>query len=303
MRLCRYISGTGTASGVLVGDRIVSFTEVSDVLGLPLPPTIRALLDAGLLDTLRRAVSEQHRRLEGLGTSAAELPLLAPIPDPPKIWCIGLNYVEHAADLDEKSPDEPASFMRPAVSLRGPGDPICLPPESAQVTGEAELAVVFGRRCKYVTRDEALGVIAGFVPAIDMTAEDILRRNPRFLTRAKSFDTFLSMGPFLVTTDEVGGIDAVRGLEVCTRLNGETRRHNIGARMRHDVFDLISFHSRVMTWEPGDVLLTGTPGAVHIRPGDVIGCAIAGIGSLENPVTALPADGVAPASAGGYAAR
>lgn len=302
MRLCRFKVGKEIACGVLLDNRVVSLGAINQAKGLQLPVTLRGLLQDPAFSTLRRAVTQDAPGLSDLGTTLEDVELLAPIPDPPKIWCIGLNYVEHAADLDEKSPDEPASFMRPAVSLRGPGDPICLPPQSTQVTGEAELAVVIGRRCKYVSREEAYGVIAGFIPAIDMTAEDILRRNPRFLTRAKSFDTFLSMGPFLVTADEIGGPDAVRAIEVSTCLNGERRRRNIGAHMRHDVFDLISFHSKVMTWEPGDVLLTGTPGAVAIKPGDVIGCDIPGIGTLENPVTVLPLDGIAPPSHGEYAA-
>lgn len=301
MRLCRYRSRDGVSSGVVAGDRIVPLSAINETCGLHLPLTIRGVLEAGALPALRAALDESTDRLRPLGLVPGDLRLLAPIPDPPKIWCIGLNYVDHAADLDEKSPEEPASFMRPAISLRGPGDSVCLPPESERVTGEAELAVVIGRRCKYVSRADAYGVIAGFVPAIDMTAEDILRRNPRFLTRAKSFDTFLSMGPFLVTPDEVGGMEAVRALEVSTCLNGERRRTNTGARMRHDVFDLIAFHSRVMTWEPGDVLMSGTPGAVHIRAGDVVGCEIPGVGSLENPVTALPPDGIAPPGAGAYA--
>jgi 2-keto-4-pentenoate hydratase/2-oxohepta-3-ene-1,7-dioic acid hydratase in catechol pathway len=211
---------------------------------------------------------------------------------PSKIWCIGLNYREHASDLDERSPEEPASFMRPAISIRGPGDPICLPPDAERVTGEAELAVVIGRRCKNVTREQAYDVIAGFLPAIDMTAEDVLRRNPRFLTRAKSFDTFLSLGPWMATPDELGGRVAVLRTRVTTMLNGRPERTNTGDNMTHNVFDLIAFHSRVMTWEPGDVLLTGTPGAVVIRDGDVIGCDIEGLGRLENPVARLPSDGV-----------
>jgi 2-keto-4-pentenoate hydratase/2-oxohepta-3-ene-1,7-dioic acid hydratase in catechol pathway len=182
--------------------------------------------------------------------------------------------------------------MRPAGSIRGPGDPICLPPDAERVTGEAELAVVIGRRCKYVSREEAYDVIAGFLPAIDMTAEDVLRRNPRFLTRAKSFDTFLSLGPWIATVDEIGDRDAVRRVRVSTLLNGQPERTNTGESMTHDVFDLIAFHSRVMTWEPGDLLLTGTPGAVVIRAGDVIGCDIGGLGRLENPVTLLPSNGV-----------
>lgn len=292
MKLCSVVVGSKAAAAVVVGERIVTLIEVGQVAGCALPASLEAALHLEALPAIQEAVVKAGPKLVGRGVATVDARLLAPIRNPPKIWCIGLNYQDHASDLAERSPDEPASFMRPAASIRGPGDPICLPPESQRVTGEAELAVVIGRRCKYVSRSEALSVIAGFLPAIDMTAEDILRRNPRFLTRAKSFDTFLSLGPFLVTPDEVGDMEDVRRLTVSTMLNGQVERTNTGTNMTHDVFELIAFHSRVFTWEAGDILLTGTPGAVVIRPGDIVGCEIAGIGRLENPVTPLPADGV-----------
>jgi 2-keto-4-pentenoate hydratase/2-oxohepta-3-ene-1,7-dioic acid hydratase in catechol pathway len=114
-----------------------------------------------------------------------------------------------------------------------------------------------------------------------MTAEDILRKNPRYLTRAKSFDTFFSFGPELVTPDEIEDVEA---LEVSTRLNGEVRRANTVSNMTFPPYWLVSFHSRVMTLLPGDVISTGTPGAVVLRNGDVAECRITGFESLENPV-------------------
>jgi len=260
---------------------------INEKLGLSFPTRLSELIRAGGLEDLR-SLAPRLDRLRGQGVEFGSLKVTVPCSDPPKIWCIGLNYAEHASDLDAASPEEPASFMRPANSMVGPGDTIYLPPQSGRVTGEGELAVVIGRRCKNVTAEEAAKVIAGFVPAIDMTAEDILRRNPRFLTRAKSFDTFLSVGPFLVTPDEVGTPDELREVRVSTRLNGEVRRANAVGNMRHGVYELIAFHSRVFTWEPGDILLTGTPGAVVLSKGDVVGCEVAGVGVLENPVSQTP---------------
>lgn len=292
MKLCSVVVDRQATAAVVVGERVVTLPEVARAAGCTLPANLDAALRLEALPAIQEALIKAGKRLAGCGVAKADAQLLAAVRNPPKIWCIGLNYQDHASDLAERSPDEPASFMRPAASIRGPGDPICLPPESERVTGEAELAVVIGRRCKYVSRSEAPSVIAGFLAAIDVTAEDILRRNPRFLTRAKSFDTFLSLGPFLVTPDEVGDMEAVRQLTVSTWLNGRPERTNTGANMTHDVFDLIAFHSRVFTWEAGDILLTGTPGAVVIKPGDIVGCEIDGMERLENPVTALPADGV-----------
>ena len=201
---------------------------------------------------------------------------------PRKIWGIGLNYVEHASDLSESAPaDEPASFMRPDTTIIGPGDEVVLPAQSERVTAEAELALIIGREAKDVPEEDAPSVVAGFTTVLDMTAEDILRRNPRYLTRSKSFDTFFSFGPHLVTPDEIEDVGA---LEVSTVLNGEVRRTNTVSNMVFSPWWLVSFHSRIMTLLPGDVVSTGTPGAVIVQDGDVAGCRITGFEPLSNPV-------------------
>jgi 2-keto-4-pentenoate hydratase/2-oxohepta-3-ene-1,7-dioic acid hydratase in catechol pathway len=201
---------------------------------------------------------------------------------PRKIWGIGLNYVEHAGDLSESAPsDEPASFMRPDTTIIGPGDEILLPDQSERVTAEAELALIIGREARDVSEVEAASVVAGLTSVLDMTAEDILRKNPRYLTRAKSFDTFFSFGPELVTPDEIADVGA---LEVSTVLNGEVKRTNTVSNMIFSAWWLVSFHSQIMTLLPGDVILTGTPGAVVIREGDVAECRITGFEPLSNPV-------------------
>nr|MBA4116101.1 fumarylacetoacetate hydrolase family protein [Rubrobacter sp.] len=201
---------------------------------------------------------------------------------PRKIWGIGLNYVEHAGDLEEVTPsEEPASFMRPDTTIIGPGDEVVLPAQSERVTAEGELALVIGREAKNISEEDAPRFVAGFTTVLDMTAEDVLRRNPRYLTRSKSFDTFFSFGPELVTPDEIENVDA---LEVATVLNGEVRRRNTVSNMIFSPWWLVSFHSRIMTLLPGDVISTGTPGAVVIKDGDVAECRITGFEPLSNPV-------------------
>jgi 2-keto-4-pentenoate hydratase/2-oxohepta-3-ene-1,7-dioic acid hydratase in catechol pathway len=201
---------------------------------------------------------------------------------PRKIWGIGLNYVEHAGDLEETAPaEEPASFMRPDTAIIGPGEEIRLPEQSERVTGEAELGLIIGREARDVSEEEAPAVVAGLTTILDMTAEDILRKNPRYLTRAKSFDTFFSFGPQLVTLDEVGEIG---DLTVATVLNGEVGRENVVSNMTFSPWFLVSFHSKVMTLLPGDIISTGTPGAVVIQDGDVVACWIDGFEPLSNPV-------------------
>jgi 2-keto-4-pentenoate hydratase/2-oxohepta-3-ene-1,7-dioic acid hydratase in catechol pathway len=201
---------------------------------------------------------------------------------PRKIWGIGLNYVEHAGDLSETAPsEEPASFMRPDTTIIGPDDEIVLPAQSERVTAEGELALVLGREAKDVPEEDAPHFVAGFTTVLDMTAEDILRKNPRYLTRSKSFDTFFSFGPELVSPDEIEDVDA---LEVATVLNGRVHRSNTVSNMTFSPWWLVSFHSRIMTLLPGDVISTGTPGAVIIQDGDVAECRITGFEPLSNPV-------------------
>lgn len=212
-----------------------------------------------------------------------------PVPPRRKLWGIGLNYVDHAGDLDEEAPEEPASFMKPATAFTGPGGPIRLPPPSISdgVTAEAELAVVIGQTCTDIGVDEAADVIAGYLPVIDMTAEDILRRNPRFLTRAKSFDTFLVAGPWITTQASMTGLDSV---EVRTIVNEEVIAANQIENMTFRPAELVAFHSRVMTLEPGDLISTGTPGAGEIAPGDTVRAEVDGVGSVTAPVVGPASD-------------
>jgi 2-keto-4-pentenoate hydratase/2-oxohepta-3-ene-1,7-dioic acid hydratase in catechol pathway len=200
---------------------------------------------------------------------------------PRKILGIGLNYRDHAADLNAPFPTEPASFMKCDNTIIGPGDAIELPPQSERVTAEAEIGVIIGRTCRDVTEAQAAGCIAGYCLILDMTAEDILQKNPRFLTRSKNFDTFFSFGPELITPDEVPDVLKVK---VATYNNGKLHRENTVSNMAFPPDYLVSFHSHVATLYAGDIISTGTPGAVVIRDGDLAECRIEGLGRLANPV-------------------
>jgi 2-keto-4-pentenoate hydratase/2-oxohepta-3-ene-1,7-dioic acid hydratase in catechol pathway len=284
LRLATVREGYAESAALVLPGGVVPVAEIRDLQGWP--ADLLSLLEGGGFHDLRRW-------LEGLTEGGLEELSEMAIPTsevdygplyrrPRKIWGIGLNYAEHAEDLDAVPPrDEPASFMRPDTTIIGPGEEILLPEQSRRVTAEAELAVIVGREAKDVPQEEAPSVVAGFATVLDMTAEDILRRNPRYLTRAKSFDTFFSFGPELVTTDEIANLDA---LEVSTVLNGEVRRKNAVSNMIFSPWSLVSFHSKVMTLLPGDVICTGTPGAVEIRDGDVVECRIGSFAPLSNPV-------------------
>ena len=200
---------------------------------------------------------------------------------PRKIIGIGLNYRDHAADLNAPFPTEPASFIKCDNTIIGPGDVIELPQQSKRVTAEAEIGVVIGKTCRFIDEEQAPVYIAGYCLIIDMTAEDILQKNPRFLTRSKNFDTFFSLGPELITVDEVPNILDVK---VGTWKNDTLHRENAVSNMAFSPFHLVAFHSHVATLFPGDIISTGTPGAVAIEDGDVAQCHIDGMGVLSNPV-------------------
>jgi 2-keto-4-pentenoate hydratase/2-oxohepta-3-ene-1,7-dioic acid hydratase in catechol pathway len=239
---------------------------------------VRAVLVEDRLGELTKAV---EAAADAMFVRESSVTFGAPYRHPRLIWGIGLNYVDHAADLSEQVPDEPASFIKGDHTVIGPGEEIPIPPQSSRTTAEAELGLVIGRYCRNVTEDEALDHVFGVTPVLDQTAEDILERNPRFLTRSKNFPGFFSFGPQIVPLAEVPDLAAV---EVSTVLDGAVHRSNAVSRMRYSPQFLVSFHSAVMPLYPGDIISTGTPGAVRIRPGTVAECRIPGVGVLTNPV-------------------
>ena len=219
MRLASVQIGGNEAAAVLWAGGALPVAELPNPEGWP--TDLLSLLEGGRLEDLRLGwgglTERELEDLRGRAIPAEDLTYAPLYRRPRKIWGIGLNYAEHAGDLDETAPaGEPASFMRPDTTIIGPGDTVRLPEGIGRVTAKAELAVVIGKRAKNVSEEEAPSVVAGFTTVLDMTAEDILRRNPRYLTRAKSFDTFFSFGPELLTPDEVGEVDA---LEVATVLS------------------------------------------------------------------------------------
>ena len=286
LRLATLQLDSGPQAAIRHDDRYILMSTVNGLADTDWHTTLKPMLDAGRLDSLTAWYADNRDRLndaDGIPTSGAPVgPLYR---DPAKIWGIGLNYVEHAGDLDENVPEGlPGSFIKPATTIIGPGDTIQIPTMSERTTGEAELGIIFGKRCKDVEQTNWLDAVAGFTTIIDMTAEDILRRNPRYLTLCKSFDTFFVFGPELVTPDE---IDDVMSLTVSTVVNGEAQSENQVRNMTYPPDYLVSLHTQVMTHLPGDVLSTGTPGAAHIQDGDVVECHIDGFEPLVCPVSDL----------------
>ena len=200
--------------------------------------------------------------------------LLCPVA-PTKIVCIGRNYAAHAKELGNEVPSEPLLFLKPPSALLGPGGTVLLPPESARVEHEAELAVVIGTRAKGVTRDAALDHVFGYTCACDVTARDLQRKDVQF-TRAKGFDTFCPVGPWIETQLDPGA------QRIVCRVSGQTRQDGSTSRMLFDVPTVVSYVSHMMTLEPGDVILTGTPeGVGPLVAGDSLEVDIDGIGVLK----------------------
>ena len=222
MRLTTIIADKSEKLCIWTSTGLVPVERINRRFGLNGPCDLAALIRTGELEPLREWYDSGGReKLKVLAgeTIPPDRARFAPLyRHPGKIWGIGLNYVAHAADLSEKAPTAfPASFMKPDTAIIGHGDTIKIPVLSEKTTAEAELGVIIGKRCQHVGRKDWLNVVAGFTTIIDMTAEDILRQNPRYLTLSKSFDTFFSFGPVLVTPDE---IDDVFSLKVATVING-----------------------------------------------------------------------------------
>jgi 2-keto-4-pentenoate hydratase/2-oxohepta-3-ene-1,7-dioic acid hydratase in catechol pathway len=280
MRLASIRTDRGETAAIVLDGGVIPVSSLAADRMQPLPITLSELIAGSHLPALATAVAKGPLPELILHEQVSYAP---PLRRPGKVWGIGLNYREHARDLGVSVPTHPASFMKPATTIIGFGDAICLPAESQRVTAEAELGVIIGRRCRNASREEAGQAIFGFTCVLDMTAEDILRQNPRFLTRAKSFDTFFSFGPVVLTPDEVTDLD---GLLVRTVVNGEVRAENTVSNMTFDPLELIRFHSQGMSLEPGDIISTGTPGAWPIQPGDMVRCEITGFPPLDNRVQA-----------------
>ena len=259
MKIARFAHGDEVAFGVVSGldehDEPTATSDISELAGHPFGPA----------------------DLTGRVFPLSEVRLLAPVL-PSKVIAIGRNYAAHIEEMGSTVPDEPMMFLKPSTSIVGPGDPIRLPATSTNVDHEAELAVVIGRLCKDVPVENALDVVLGYTCANDVSERDYQRSDGQW-GRAKGFDTFCPLGPWIAT-----GIDPSDLGIVCV-VGEDIRQQSSTSLLLRDVATLVSWISHVMTLLPGDVILTGTPSGVgRLTEGDVVQVSIDGIGTLENPV-------------------
>lgn len=301
MKLISFYVNKKLRAGAAVLGYAVDLERAARLLGSGvIPPTIRGILegDAPLMARARKVarraeaklqrVIEKKERRPAWAFPLGEIELAPPIPDPPKIICIGQNYADHCREQGLEPPEKPIIFTKFPTTLTGPGAPVYLPsPDvTSQVDYEVELAFVMGRTAKHVKRKDAMGYVAGYMVMNDVTARDVQYGDKQW-TRGKSFDSFGPCGPWIVTTDELADVGR---LHIWLRLNGETMQESSTRNLIFDVPYLIEYLSRGITFQPGDIVSTGTPPGVGIfrkppvllKPGDVMEAGIEGIGTLQN---------------------
>jgi 2-keto-4-pentenoate hydratase/2-oxohepta-3-ene-1,7-dioic acid hydratase in catechol pathway len=280
MRLVSIATTGAPVAGLLLGD------EVLPTAALNAPDSARELLAALNEDELQ-ALPERAERAAAPRLALSEVTLAAPVPDPQKIICIGLNYRDHAEETGQEIPQAPMWFAKFQNSLCGSGADIVLPVAHPEyVDYEAELAIVIGRAARNVAAEDALAHVAGVMPFNDVSARDLQLQNPLW-TSGKAIDTFAPCGPALATLDE---IEDLADLKLRTRIDGETVQEGTTANLIFGPAELVSWLSRTLTLVPGDIIATGTPAGVgaaqgrFLRDGNTVEVEIEGIGTLSNPV-------------------
>lgn len=281
MRLVTFVAGTGkTSIGVMIEDSVHDLSSADPAL----PGSIRLLLEQrDGLEKAKQAIPAAVR------ASAVDSPrLCAPIQDPRKIICIGLNYRDHAQETGAAIPREPVVFSKFVTAINGPFDDILLPAASDEVDFEAELVVVIGRRGKDVSKGEAMSHVAGYMIGHDVSARDWQKnKDGKQWLLGKSFDTFAPVGPCFVSADEVSD---PHSLAISLSLNGQVMQNSNTSQMIFRIPDLIAYVSRVATLEPGDLVFTGTPSGVGVarkppvflKDGDEVSVRIETLGQITN---------------------
>ena len=282
MRLVSYHGDAGARPGVLLADEIVPLAALE-----PSVDSVRGVLAAFQGERLAELGRRAEQSTDRIALDTVRL--AAPVTDPQKIICLGLNYRDHAAESGQEAPKAPLWFAKFANSLIGSGESIVLPAAHPQyVDYEAELAVVIGRRAHRVSAEDAPAHLAGAMPFNDVSARDLQLQNPLW-TSGKAIDTFAPCGPALVTLDEIPDLQDVG---VRARIGGELLQDGSTREQIFGVADAVAWLSRTMTLLPGDIIATGTPAGVgasrgrFLRAGDVVEIELDGLGTLSNPVLA-----------------
>ncbi|MDE3100730.1 MAG: fumarylacetoacetate hydrolase family protein [Chloroflexota bacterium] len=291
MRLLHYSIGGGPVRiGARQGEAVIDVARAYARANMSgsLPPTIDGLLREGALAKIAPVISGAGR---DLAVDMSRAHVHSPILTPQKILGVGLNYVDHTQETGTQVPGEPIFFAKWGNTVSGPTDPIRMPKVTKELDWEGELVFVIGKPGRDISEDDAMGHVAGYTVGNDVSARDWQIRKPqRQWLLGKTFDTFCPMGPDLVTVDEIPDPYA---LQLKCEVSGEVMQDAV-TDLHFKIPTLVSYVSQVVTLEPGDVFLTGTPGGVGmgrtpprwLQPGDVVVTSIEGLGSMRNPVVA-----------------
>ncbi len=284
MKLLRYVAGDQIKPGILDADGNIRdlSSVVMDIDADAVTP--EGLEEIGMIDvtTLPRVNGSPE--------------LAAPVADPSKVVCIGLNYSDHAAEVGATPPSEPIIFHKATTAYNAPNGNIVKPPHSTKLDWEVELCVYIGSRASYVSEDEALDCVAGYAVGNDVSEREFQQERPAGQwTKGKSPDTFAPVGPWLVTKDEVPNPEK---LHIWLKVNGEMKQEGSTDKLIFGIKKIVSFVSEYMTLRPGDVIMTGTPPGVGagmnppqwLNPGDVVELGIEGLGEARQTVVAWSRD-------------
>ncbi len=291
MKLVSFSFSKNKSYGILENNSVICLPTLAKRLNTHLPPNLEEFICKGTrISRIERIVQNATESI----LRKAKMPLnkvrlLAPVVDPPKIICLGLNYKDHAEEQGVFPPNEPVIFMKPHTTIIGPNENIVKPKFVEMLDYEAELAIVIGKEAKRVSISDSRSRIFGYTILNDVSARDIQFRNGQW-TRGKSFDTFAPIGPCITTTEQ---LENPTNLQVCTWINKELRQNSNTGNMVFNVFKIVHHLSSVMTLKPCDIIATGTPAgvgfamkpeAVFLKDRDFIEMYVEGIGVLSNTV-------------------
>jgi 2-keto-4-pentenoate hydratase/2-oxohepta-3-ene-1,7-dioic acid hydratase in catechol pathway len=291
LKVLRYRYRNEESYGVLRQQTVLSSPALAELFKKTVPQTMESFITEGedALETAEELLKRASLRdIERVSVPLSAVSLLAPIPFPPKIICLGLNYFDHASETNSTVPDEPVIFMKPHTAITGPNQKIIKPSFVKELDYEGELCIVMGKTAKNVTASEAKKHVFGYTVLNDVSARDFQFKDGQW-TRGKSFDTFAPTGPCITTENQLKNTG---NLTIRTWVNGKLRQNGTTRNMVFNVSQIVHQLSRVMTLEPCDIIATGTPSGVgfamkppqYLQNGDVVRIKIEGIGELENAI-------------------
>jgi 2-keto-4-pentenoate hydratase/2-oxohepta-3-ene-1,7-dioic acid hydratase in catechol pathway len=283
MKIARLSYDNSETYGFVKGDKVATKDEITYQTGVPIPQSIKDFLFDGWYEEIKDKIKDLP-----YNENISNFKLLTPIPNPSKIICLAFNYIDHAEEQGLQAPDDPAIVLKPRTALNSTESDIECPDFVTQLDYEVELALIIGKTCKNISKEQAKEAIFGYMVFNDVSARDIQFKDKQF-TRGKGFDSFAPCGPWITTADE---IKDPQNLKMITKINGEVRQNSSTKKMFIKIPEIVSKISRVMTLEKGDIISTGTPAgvmlnkpnALFLKNGDRVEMEIENLGVLRNTI-------------------